>query len=714
ALGFQYAKDDAGTSVRLALFPLVVLWNPYTVPLAAADYEIGFVKRYNYAKFKLQVQTASGAWEDRETPRDLRRGATATGPVHSYIRFRVSTHEIPAGQSLIFTLTGADSGNLYDGQNRLTNALDPGGHAYLPGPAIAAGESTANYQVVPTDPDNFVGGDMDVYLGSPQATSPTGYDPAGKSWYQVIQRVGSLGNIGGNPVQGPASLSTVTEAAFSLRVQAVFSGLSANNISTGLKIRWIAQANPRAPLVTRLPGDTLSNLTYGGFIGKGGNSDWQHFLPSASGTRASAGPGHDCDPDPVDVTLFEHPGPGQSLLSLGQLQHAPLSLISGYPAYAFGNSLADYRVDADRLHLTPTLTTSDNAAATNLLHSHYDLSWLLNHALWDRAFFSSVLATGAPPPPVPLPNPRHVRLDDYNGAELQQSERAAAHLLLAGGFNINSTSEQAWRAVLGGLNRLAYDPLAPADTAAPSLAGAPLARFARPTASHDLGAPWQGYRLLTENQISQLARNLVAEIRIRGPFVSLADFVNRRLVNSAPPDDSDADTADERLKGTLQAALDATTTAGSNSFPINDATTAPFRVADGLADAKPAGTRYFSIEHSQGIRGPDPVAPYSSRSAFAPKFLTQADILSAVGAGLAARSDTFVIRTYGETVNPVLDETDSAHITGRAWCEAVVQRFPDYVNPADAAHVAPTVPDNQCFGRRFKIISFRWLAPSDI
>jgi hypothetical protein len=80
---------------------------------------------------------------------------------------------------------------------------------------------------------------------------------------------------------------------------------------------------------------------------------------------------------------------------------------------------------------------------------------------------------------------------------------------------------------------------------------------------------------------------------------------------------------------------------------------------------------------------------------------------------LFPRSDTFVIRTYGEAVNPL-----TSNVEGRAWCEAVVQRFPDYFNKtADGAEVAPgalTSDLNKVNGRRFKVLSFRWLTRSDI
>lgn len=96
-------------------------------------------------------------------------------------------------------------------------------------------------------------------------------------------------------------------------------------------------------------------------------------------------------------------------------------------------------------------------------------------------------------------------------------------------------------------------------------------------------------------------------------------------------------------------------------------------------------------------------------------YILQSDILSSIGANLSVRSDTFTIRTYGDVQNPVTGE-----ITGRAWCEAIVQRTPDFLqseflpdgNAPDETPAAGT--PNAEFGRRYEIISFRWLSPEDI
>ena len=80
-------------------------------------------------------------------------------------------------------------------------------------------------------------------------------------------------------------------------------------------------------------------------------------------------------------------------------------------------------------------------------------------------------------------------------------------------------------------------------------------------------------------------------------------------------------------------------------------------------------------------------------------------------------------------MNPATSATE-----GRAWCEAIVQRVPDYFDrslPPESMAAAfeptpntndPTAPGistqaqklNKLYGRRFKVVSFRWLTRSDI
>ena len=81
-----------------------------------------------------------------------------------------------------------------------------------------------------------------------------------------------------------------------------------------------------------------------------------------------------------------------------------------------------------------------------------------------------------------------------------------------------------------------------------------------------------------------------------------------------------------------------------------------------------------------------------------------------LGNAATPRSDTFTIRGYGEARDA------SNRVTASATCEAVVQRVPEYVDATDRAETAPASlkPANQRFGRRFQILSFRWLTKEEI
>jgi len=88
----------------------------------------------------------------------------------------------------------------------------------------------------------------------------------------------------------------------------------------------------------------------------------------------------------------------------------------------------------------------------------------------------------------------------------------------------------------------------------------------------------------------------------------------------------------------------------------------------------------------------------------------QGDLLTPLGPMINVRGDTFVIRGYGEA----RDATGNK-VLARSWCEAVVQRVPDFVDPSDQAHErVPKSNVNLAFGRRFNIVSFRYIHPREI
>jgi hypothetical protein len=323
----------------------------------------------------------------------------------------------------------------------------------------------------------------------------------------------------------------------------------------------------------------------------------------------------------------------------------------------------------------------------------YDGSYLLNDALQDRFFFSTFPATGAfdftsgkliNNRNRPFRSQATVAWNDPTSFRTD-SRSAAKNLLVDGAFNINSTSVEAWKALLSSLKDVPVG----GETAAANLT-APFARTLFQTggatdsrAGGTVNA-WTGTINLTTSEIDSLAREIVLQVRRRGPFLSLADFTNRRLIASS------ADTSfGLGLGGALQAAID--------------------RIFNQVTDV-PAGTlRTTSSPKPGNKRLADNAFIMNTATSGAPGYILQSDLLSTIGPVLSARSDTFTIRTYGDVQNPATGE-----INGRAWCEAVVQRTPDYVDTTapDATPVAGSTAET--FGRRYQIVSFRWLSPSDI
>jgi hypothetical protein len=95
----------------------------------------------------------------------------------------------------------------------------------------------------------------------------------------------------------------------------------------------------------------------------------------------------------------------------------------------------------------------------------------------------------------------------------------------------------------------------------------------------------------------------------------------------------------------------------------------------------------------------------------APGNLIQIDLLQSLGSSIATRSDTFVIRAFGEA-------DDGQGAKASSWIEAVVQRVPEFITADNATETRPEDPAftavNRLLGRRFKLISYQWLQPDEI
>jgi hypothetical protein len=367
---------------------------------------------------------------------------------------------------------------------------------------------------------------------------------------------------------------------------------------------------------------------------------------------------------------------------------------------------------------------------------YWDHVLLLNDALWDDYFVSSLadqtraeqsvgdslsenlqkLAEGEA-----LANSRYM---PYFGestpakikAELEAADgylKAAAHLLVDGMFNVNSTSVDAWHALFAGIRerQVVYRDKNGAlkPVAIPSGKRIALSRFNTETTNQEgndpeFGVPrddgmqaWSGVRFLDDSQLRKLAEECVKQVKRRGPFLNFSEFINRRL------SDNDLGTM-----GALQSAIDyddASPQSGSINydFKSND---------DFMLKESHLGTHAFST----------PEAAVGSRFAGIPGYVIQSDLLKPIANTLSVRDDTFRIRAYGDSIDK------NGNILARAWCEAIVQRVPEYCDDSNDPEVpartmdadgmfadtSELTPLNRRFGRKFRIESFRWLSGSEI
>ena len=389
---------------------------------------------------------------------------------------------------------------------------------------------------------------------------------------------------------------------------------------------------------------------------------------------------------------------------------------------AVGNSYAHPNIPADEAFTTKARIFDLDEGSFEV--PYVDHSYLANKSLWDEFFFSSIAPQPSKVPlygstdrtakevaddfffnDIPLPNRR---INPYTAALDQAkldtlftqastytnglADKIAAHLMVDGAFNVNSTSVEAWKVFLSSLKGkpVAYldggatpqEVVPEGTTISPgSLPNAVPIKTAAITSPNSPAEQWKTGRELTDEDIEQLAVAVVKQVKLRGPFLSLSEFVNRRLDNSNLP---------FSLKGALQAALD------DEDVAIN----ANFRKPGRMLDAETATITGF--EFPDAAKGP---IAYGS----AP-YVDQADVLRHFSEQLTPRGDTFVIRTYGDSID------NRGKIVARAWCEAIVQRIPEYSDSMDLPYEKQSelTESNKLFGRQFKIISFRWLNSDEV
>jgi hypothetical protein len=364
-----------------------------------------------------------------------------------------------------------------------------------------------------------------------------------------------------------------------------------------------------------------------------------------------------------------------------------------------------------------------------------DHSYLLNDGLWDSYYFSSItpyggtaggvltearslkeVITGVLDGTEPALNSRMIPAtitgDPDKTAttlagltDLERARSLASYVAVSGSFNVNSTSVDAWRAVLSSLRdreingmKLDASGAALSKQTYTNTDETPFARVSKPLAGSTPpnNLRWAGFRALTDDEILDLAKRIVDEITLRGvqdsaPPLTLGEFVNRR-----PGSAGDI----HSLAGLLQTAIDKSNI--NEKYHFNP---------DGTPrDSKLLSGASISAKRKKGVQTPEVLDGMSGEGA--PSMLTQGDLMGVLAPIATVRGDTFKIRSYGEATSK-----DGKTVLARVWCEAVVQRVPDFVDPSDAPETlmaSLTSSANKTFGRRFNISSFRWLSEQEL
>jgi len=427
--------------------------------------------------------------------------------------------------------------------------------------------------------------------------------------------------------------------------------------------------------------------------------------------------------------------------SLAQYAHANFGVRDQQPLLSIGNSFASPLIDA-------TKVLQDNGANW----TEFDQTYLLNAALWDGFFLSSVApwmktdnttavlpdhpgykvtnggnTSTAPINQVksiaqviegfvldgtPLDNPRFSiersgASDEAIIGALDDYRRSASVLLNQGAFNVNSTSLEAWKAFLGNAKQQALQGLAsnsPAVTDNARFLRAVTRQDSAPaTGNAENASNWQGFANLSDAQIEKLAKAIIAENK-------------------------------ERFTVSVRGEREKTNPPGARLFGGHDKSTTPylglaefinrflcpqtwanrcgalqaaiFRAdadeAAGLSDRLYGGigslrlnAASLNTSETPWFRHPDNIEVGNGGRVHtalgAPGNLLQSDLLQSLGSALATRSDTFTLRCFGESVLPSGE-------TGVAWMEVVVQRTPEFIDRADPAETGSSAAKPLGFG----------------
>ena len=722
--------DDDYFNGRLRLYidVRIAVWNPYDVEIdmPESDLEILWLQN-NSAGITVESQmffgnvsvdgngTVSGGATHSGTSVSNFAGSGGAGFFDFNDRFydnndcdglsfRFPATTLGPGEIVFFTIADSEDGSTYTGQNLLASVQNIGfpntvwlQHSDLidTGTSPLAGEDLVGQPFTHAKLDVANGGAI-IHHVALRAAGTAGNDSSGAYgdyFGRYLTRKGSAGSFGqiinqdnddlveavfgsppvyDTPLAGPS-----IQTSHSLQ-ENILMHTSNNGFRSS---RWARNYNPRAPLMRKTEVDENNNpLTAGFWI-----SDYDPYSGPFLNTITSGGkilvadrPTFNDSHAEHRVALYSFPKQGFKPISIADLRHVDAQPRSASNNYPIGGSLIDMRM-ADTSQ-TVRIPNNQNRYAPNV-----DGAYLLNDELWDSYYFSTVdgslsqsdLEDGDRFPNSRIQLREGQSLSDFED-DPERFENGSARLEILGQFNINSTSKEAWKAVLASTNGLPYDPVN--DSAGPDLEVA-FSRLLTPSAEGSVREnSWMNYRILDEDDLETLAQEIVRGIQERGPFLTLGDFVNRSLGEPA---------SGAGLQGVIAQAID---DSGVN-------------LASDQLDLPSDENNPGDSNWSQVVDWYIEEAVLGSTSAGATRWLLQGDLLAKIGGMISVRSDTFLIRAYGEGPDTGLTNGEE-----KAFLEAVVQRIPEAVEPAGGN---PFLVSGE-FGRRYRIVSLRWLTEDEV
>lgn len=508
--------------------------------------------------------------------------------------------------------------------------------------------------------------------------------------------------------------SASPQFVYAVRLNAGSSAPINDCIDGGDPDNWLktAERNPVEPILTGESGAVRYFSSKHGVDDPNeyGGSDFQQALATATDRKnwcpynkvtlftRVMGKGASSKTFNYDAPVFELPR--EPILSLGELKHLH---VKGKRPFMIGNSWGGRWNKLFDQYFFTGLADLPNESGVKLSDFQENNYVLPNYGLVPVANADGSLPTSN---------------------DIADNGHGAQYLLQAAAFNINSVSKVAWKAVLRGVNS---NSMPKTDLDRTTGASSKTASETAPDTIMDNLALEDGrsyfFRFAQSFQETYLYRYGSGSVvgydvpadygASRQKFrqsASLIDMVNHDL--SGDSDKGQAGSYTNQMSPGMNATqVDELAEKIVENIRKCHASTGPFRSLEEFLNTHSAlGGRSVldkSLKDAFGVGAGD------GDDIVLSSLITQGDIMTALAPILYARSDTFIIRAYGETLNPAIDQVEKA-VEGRAWCEALVQRIPRPQAVVDRTSWTRIKNPTGVFGREFKIISFRWLNESDL